>query len=256
MPFNTITKQPKFKLGLQHLEMVNDYRYLGVTIDRRLSFIQHVADTKRKVNSRFNMIKTITNLKIGVNTKMLITLYKSLIQSVTLYAAPVLLLECNTALQNWERIQRVPLRYILGLANEANSTMIYRESGILPLRLLIKKDTATYLLRAATKPIQTDIIQRIQEETQKDPRVFDDASCSIKAAWLQKEIGIPPIIPPMSNEHAPWLEKPIQVIIQNPTQKKVDPEGAAIEATNRLAYLNESIYTDASSQDNGTTAWA
>ena len=43
------------------------------------------------------MIKPITNLKIGLNTKMLIILYKSLIQSVLLYAAPVLLLACNSA---------------------------------------------------------------------------------------------------------------------------------------------------------------
>ena len=67
---------------------------------------------------------------------------------------------------------------------------------------------------------------------------------------------------PRSNEPAPWLEPPIQVIIPNPTERKVDPEGAAIEATNRIAYLNESrtptisIYTEASSQANGTTAWA
>jgi len=60
----------------------------------------------------------------------------------------------------------------------------------------------------------------------------------------------------------PWLEPPIQVIIQNHTQKKVDPEGAAIEASNITAYLKESrtltinIYTDASSQDNRTTTWA
>ena len=134
--------------------------------------------------------------------------------------------------------------------------MIYRESGILPLRLLIKKETSSYLPRAATKPFQTDIIHCIQVETQKDPWVFNDASRSIKAAWLQKEIGIPPITPPpMSNERAPWLEPPIQVIIQNPIQKKVYPEGAAIEATKRIACLNESrtstinIYTDVSSQE-------
>jgi len=58
---------------------------------------------------------------------------------------------------------------------------------------------------------------------------------------------------PRSNEPAPWLERPIQLIIQNTIQKKVDPEGAAIDATNSIAYLNESrtptvnIYTDASS---------
>ena len=84
------------------------------------------------------------------------------------------------------------------------------------------------------------MVQRVQEETQQDPRVFNDASWSIKAAWLQKEIGIPPVIPPTSKERAPWLEPPIQVIIQNPIQKKVDPEGAAIEATERIACLNES----------------
>ena len=91
MAFNP-TKQPKFKLGLQDLEMVNDYKYLWITIDRRRSFIRHVEDTKRKVDSRFNMIEAITNLKIHVNSKMLITLYGSLIQFILLYAAPVLLL--------------------------------------------------------------------------------------------------------------------------------------------------------------------
>ena len=65
----------------------------------------------------------------------------------------------------------------------------------------------------------------------------------------------------MSKAGAAWLEPPIQVIIQNPIQKKADPEGATIETTNIIAYLNESrtptinIYTDASSQDNETTAW-
>ena len=54
--------------------------------------------------------------------------------------------------------------------------MIYCESDILPIRLLIKKEAATYLLRAATKLIQTTIIHRIQEETQNDPRVFSNAS--------------------------------------------------------------------------------
>ena len=113
--------------------------------------------------------------------------------------------------------------------------MIYRESGILLFRLLIKKETAIYLLRAATKPIQTDIIHRIQEETQKDPRVFNDTSWSIKAAERNRDTSNHHPSP-MSNERAPWLEPPIQVIIQNPTKKKVNPEGAAIEATNRIAY--------------------
>ena len=59
------------------------------------------------------------------------TLYKSLIQSVILYAAPVLL-ACDSALQSLEIIQRIPLRYILELPNEASPILVYRESEITP----------------------------------------------------------------------------------------------------------------------------
>jgi len=83
-----------------------------------------------------------------------------------------------------------------------------------------------------------------------------------KSAWLQKENGIPPITPSRSIEPDPWLEPPIQVIIKITIQKKLDPKDAAIEATNRIAYLKESQtptiknYPHTSSQANGTTAWA
>ena len=72
--------------------MVNNYKYLGITIDRRLIFGRHVAKTKHKVDYIFYVIKAIAHLKIDVNTMMPITLYMSLIQSVVLYAAPVLLM--------------------------------------------------------------------------------------------------------------------------------------------------------------------
>jgi len=38
----------KFKLG-QQLEMTHKYKYLGITIDSRLTFTCHVEETKRKV---------------------------------------------------------------------------------------------------------------------------------------------------------------------------------------------------------------
>jgi len=65
----------------------------------------------------------------------------------------------------------------------------------LPHPNFYKKETATYMLRPATKPIHTDIIHRVQEEIQNDPRVFNDASWSIKAAWPHNQIGKPPVTP-------------------------------------------------------------
>ena len=51
---------------------------------------------------------------------------------------------------------------------------------------------------SASKPIQINIVQ--EEIQKKDPRVYNDASWSIKAAWPQKQIVIPPIMPPGSSE--------------------------------------------------------
>jgi len=51
----------------------------------------------------------------------------------------------------------------LGLPNEASSILVYRESGIVPTRLLIKKGNS----HTASKSIQRTV-HRVQE-TQKDP---------------------------------------------------------------------------------------
>ena len=99
---NTSRKSDIFHLGKQPIETVKYYKYLGVTIDAHLSFTKHIADTKHKIYSRLNMIKIISDLKIGLNTKMLVTLYKALIQSIILYGAPVLLLAAPSATTNLE----------------------------------------------------------------------------------------------------------------------------------------------------------
>ena len=66
--------QHKFKLGLQYLKMVNNYKYIRITTFTRLTPPPLVAETKRKVDSSFTMIKINKNLKIGINTKILMIL--------------------------------------------------------------------------------------------------------------------------------------------------------------------------------------
>ena len=185
---------------LYYLEMVHNYKYLGINIDSPLTFTRHVAGTKRKVDVRCNIIKAITNMKIGVNIKMFRTIYKSLKQYVILYAAPVILLTCDSALQSLERIQRIWLRYMLGLTNEASSILVYKESGIVPIRLLIIKGNN----QIKFQPNQNYIVHRVQEKIHRYLRVYNDTLWSIKATWIKKDIGIPPITlqSPMSQLHS------------------------------------------------------
>ena len=193
MVFNTSCQSEIFHLGKQPIETVKPYKYLGVAIDARLSFTKHLADTKHKIYSRLNMLNIISNFKIGLNTKMLVTLYKALIQSILLYAAPVLLLAAPSAITNLEQAQRTCLRYVLGVPTGSSSALLHQESGILPLGQLVRMVTPKYILRTASNPNRVPNITRVQTEIHKYPRVHQAISWSMKAAWLQKDMGIPQI---------------------------------------------------------------
>jgi len=55
-----------------------------------------------------------------------------------------------------------------------------------------------------------------------------------RGSLAPEEISMPLITSPRSNEPAPWLKSPIQLIIQNHIQRKVDPERSAIAGTSLL----------------------
>ena len=67
---------------------------------------------------------------------------------------------------------------------------------------------------------------------------------------------------PVSQESLPWEDPPIQVLISNPINKNRHPQEAAKAAYNRILDLTNrnnlpiNIYTDASTHQDGKTAWA
>ena len=100
-----------------------------MTVNSRLTFARHLAETKRKVDSRFNTIKAIRNLTIAVNINVLMTLWKFLIQLL--------------------------------------SNMLFQSSHCLQFcaTILRKKTTKCLcLLSSAFKLIKTNIVYRVQDE--------------------------------------------------------------------------------------------
>lgn len=71
------------------LETVKSTRYLGVTIDRYLSFGVHIRETRVKINDRLNMIKVISGIKSGSHPQVLMNIFKALIRSVMEYGCVV-----------------------------------------------------------------------------------------------------------------------------------------------------------------------
>ena len=71
------------------LENSTHPKYLGVTLDRTLSYKQHIQNTKMKVATHNNLLKKLANSKWGTNASTIRTSALAPCYSVAEYAAPV-----------------------------------------------------------------------------------------------------------------------------------------------------------------------
>ena len=71
------------------LENTPHPKYLGVTVDRTLSYKQHIHNTKMKVTTRNNVLKMLSNSKCGCNASTIRTTTLALSYSAAEYACPV-----------------------------------------------------------------------------------------------------------------------------------------------------------------------
>lgn len=87
--FTNNEKSLDVKINGVPLETVKNTRYLGVTIDRYLSFGVHIKETRAKINERLNMLKVISGVKNGSNPQVMMNIYKSMIRSLMEYGCTV-----------------------------------------------------------------------------------------------------------------------------------------------------------------------
>ena len=71
------------------LENTDTPKYLGVTLDRTLSYKTHIHNTKMKVATRNNLLKKLANSRWGTNARTIRTTALALCYSTAEYAAPV-----------------------------------------------------------------------------------------------------------------------------------------------------------------------
>ena len=81
----------KLKLAWNGVDQDNTThpKYLGVALDRTLSYKQHIQNTKMKVATRNNLLKKLANSKWGTNASTIRTTALALCYSIPEYAAPV-----------------------------------------------------------------------------------------------------------------------------------------------------------------------
>ena len=73
----------------QHLEHIPNPLYLGVTLDRTLSYKEHIHKLKCKTSARNNILRKLSNTKWGAKPATIKTTSLALSYSTAEYACPV-----------------------------------------------------------------------------------------------------------------------------------------------------------------------
>ena len=68
-----------------HVERVNEYKYLGVTIDNKINFNQHTTSIQTKCQQRLYVIRRLKSFNL--NPKYLLLLYRSIVESLLTYCS-------------------------------------------------------------------------------------------------------------------------------------------------------------------------
>ena len=128
-----------FTFNNQIVQPSTSAKYLGITIDNKLLFKQHIILLENRVARSVGIIAKVSYY-LPFNT--LITLYHALVHSQLLYALPIWASTYKTYLDKLEKLQNKALRIIFKTPLRDPITPLYCRSGILKLNDLFYFEVA------------------------------------------------------------------------------------------------------------------
>ena len=139
---NDLKWKPKLHLGERELEVVNEYKFLGVTIDSGLRFNAHVNKVAAKARRRSKILRCLAGKEWGQSLETQRALYTTYIRSSLEYAAPSWYPWISkSAKLILERVQNQCLKTMTRMASTTPVDFLRLQAGVEPLETRIEKNS-------------------------------------------------------------------------------------------------------------------
>ena len=145
--------QPNLLLLGSRLRFNPTPTFLGVTIDRTVSFSKHVSSLKAKFFPRLKALRCSSASSWGSSKESLSVLYKSILRSLLTYASPGWFPFLSaTNFTKLERHHRAASRAITGCLSSSPIPLLLTEASLPPLRVTLTHFTLSSYERALRLP--------------------------------------------------------------------------------------------------------
>lgn len=129
----------KTKINDKTIEEKRAAKYLGVTLDKTLSFKPHTTKTIQKTYMTLTKLYPLVNRRSTLPIKTKLLLYKTIIRPTITYAAPVWHNMSNTQYNRLQTTQNKILRLLTNSNRYVNMTQLHQEHKIEKIKPLVKE---------------------------------------------------------------------------------------------------------------------
>lgn len=148
-------KSPKIIMSGVEIKPKQQVKYLGVHLDHKLNFNQHLQKSKSKLLCRASHFRSITFKDKEIRSKHITKIYKSICRPIIEYGHPIFSNCKETALNKIKTAETCAIRRLSRIRNPNNplhnprNTSLYEQTGITPistrLKLLTKQFASTQI---------------------------------------------------------------------------------------------------------------
>ena len=164
------TWKPELTLEGKVLEVVKEYRFLGVIIDSKLTFASHVKKVIAKCKRRNNIMRCLAGKDWGRSQDSMKALYSTYIRSALEYASPAWFPWISkTAKQALERVQNEALRIMTRMAKDTPEEFLRLQTGIEPITGRLEKNSM--ILREKHMRLEPEDSRRLLAEKEVKSRL-------------------------------------------------------------------------------------
>ena len=242
------------------------HTYLGMVLDRSLTWNKHIDYIRAECRRRMNLLKHLNHTEWGADCGSLLRIYTAIIKSKLEYGSEAYGSASASTLAKLNPIQNEAIRIATGAFRCSRTTSMEILSGLLPLDLSRQNKFAKHIMRIKANPRNPlyNLTLHVQENEEVDENPIEPtqfATRSIKSRITETERLYETLdIPVWEEEPAtfpPWRVNnltPCDNIIQNAKQNISENVLKTIFLSHLDSHNNEQnhIYTDGSKTADGS----
>jgi len=139
----------KVKIGEKEIQAQESLKWLGIYLDSRLTFKEHVAKKTAEATRVFHQIERLSNTERGLSFQAMRQLYIACICSIADYGVPIWWSGQQNLLDRYQKLQNQALRKILGAFKYSPVRAMEVEASLAPPATRFNKICRSYALRTA-----------------------------------------------------------------------------------------------------------